>query len=66
VSITHPSSQRVPHSQTTYMGELYVDAGEKEKALTSLRKALKMYQEMGITGYWLARTEKALEKLKAQ
>jgi len=48
-----------------YLGELYADAGENEKALASLRRALEMYQEMGIEGYWVARTEKALDGLQA-
>jgi tetratricopeptide (TPR) repeat protein len=50
----------------TCLGELYADAGEKDKALASLRRALRMSKEMGMGGYWLARTEKALEKLKGQ
>ena len=47
-----------------YLGETYAIAGQKEKALASLKKARQMCQEMGMD-YWLARTEKALEKLKA-
>jgi class 3 adenylate cyclase/tetratricopeptide (TPR) repeat protein len=47
-----------------YLGELYADTGQKEKALEALNKAREMFQEMGMD-YWLARTEKALEKLKA-
>ena len=47
-----------------YLGELYADTGQKAKALASLKKARQMCQEMGMD-YWLARTEKALEKLKA-
>jgi class 3 adenylate cyclase/tetratricopeptide (TPR) repeat protein/ribosomal protein L40E len=48
-----------------YLGELYSDMGQKEKALASLKKARQMCQEMGMD-YWLARTEKALEKVKGQ
>ena len=44
-------------------GELYADVREKEKALSILRKGQEMCQEMGMD-YWLAETEKALEKLK--
>jgi len=45
------------------LGELYADSGQKEKALTTLRKAEGMFREMGMD-YWLAKTEKALERLK--
>jgi len=45
------------------LGETYAIAGQKEKALASLRRAHQMCQEMGMD-YYLARTEKALEKLK--
>ena len=44
-------------------GELYADAGQKEKALENLKKAEAMYQEMGMD-YWLARTKKLLEMVK--
>ena len=47
------------------LGETYAIAEQKEKALASLKRARQMCQEMGMD-YWLARTEKALEKLKAQ
>ena len=46
-----------------YLGELYADAGRKEKALKALRKAKRMFKEMGMD-YWLARTEKALERVQ--
>ena len=46
-----------------FLGETYAVAGQKEKALASLNKAHPMCQEMGMD-YYLARTEKALEKLK--
>jgi len=48
-----------------FLGETYAIAGQKAKALSSLNKAHQMCQEMGMD-YWLARTEKALEKLKEQ
>jgi tetratricopeptide (TPR) repeat protein len=41
------------------LGELYADAGQKEKALENLKRAEAMYQEMGMD-YWLARTKKVL------
>ncbi len=47
-----------------FLGELYADTGRKEEALIALQKAQGMFREMGID-YWLARTEKALEKLKS-
>ncbi len=46
-----------------YLGDLYTDSGQKEKASRALSKAKGMFQEMGMD-YWLARTEKALEKLQ--
>jgi hypothetical protein len=46
-----------------YLGETYAIVGQKEKALASLKKAREMGQDMGMD-YWLARTEKALEKLQ--
>jgi tetratricopeptide (TPR) repeat protein len=42
------------------LGELYADAGQKEKALENLKKAERMFQEMGMD-YWFARTKKLLE-----
>jgi tetratricopeptide (TPR) repeat protein len=45
------------------LGELYANAGQKEKALENLRKAEAMYQEMGMD-YWLARTRKFLEMVR--
>jgi class 3 adenylate cyclase/tetratricopeptide (TPR) repeat protein/energy-coupling factor transporter ATP-binding protein EcfA2 len=46
-----------------FLGELYADAGQKEKALENLKKAEAMYQEMGMD-YWLARTKELLEKIR--
>jgi tetratricopeptide (TPR) repeat protein len=46
-----------------FLGELYADAGQKEKALENLKKAEAMCQEMGIN-YWLARTKKLLKMLR--
>jgi tetratricopeptide (TPR) repeat protein len=45
-----------------YLGELYVKAGQKEKALENLRKAETLFQEMGMN-YWLAETRKFLAEL---
>ncbi len=45
------------------LGETYAIAGQNKKALATLNKARQMCQEMGMD-YYLARTEKALEKLK--
>jgi tetratricopeptide (TPR) repeat protein len=47
------------------LGETYAVAGQRQKALASLNKARRMCQEMGMD-YFLVRTEKALEKLKAR
>jgi class 3 adenylate cyclase len=46
-----------------WIGELYSDRGQKEKALENLKKAEAMYQEMGMD-YWLARTKKLLEVVR--
>ena len=46
-----------------FLGELYADAGQEERAISQLRKAKAMFQEMDMD-YWLAKTEKVLEKLK--
>ncbi len=45
-----------------YLGELYADMGQKEKALGSLRKAEQLFQEMGMD-YYLAKTQEVLRKL---
>jgi tetratricopeptide (TPR) repeat protein len=45
------------------LGEFYVDTGQRQKALETLEKAREMCQEMGMD-YWLAKTEKALERLQ--
>ena len=50
----------------TMLGEFYVDTGQRQKALETLERTQQMMQEMGVAGYWSARTQKALEKLKAQ
>jgi len=42
------------------LGELYLDARRKEKALENLKKAETMFQEMGMD-YYTVRTKKLLE-----
>lgn len=46
-----------------YLGELYADTGQTEKARETLNKAKGMFKEMGMD-YWLAKAEKALEALQ--
>jgi class 3 adenylate cyclase/tetratricopeptide (TPR) repeat protein len=46
-----------------FLGELYSNAGQKEKGLDNLKKAESMFQEMGIHN-WLARTKKVLETVQ--
>jgi class 3 adenylate cyclase/tetratricopeptide (TPR) repeat protein len=45
-----------------FLGELYANAGQKEKALETLKKAESMFQEMGMD-YWLDRTRKVSAEL---
>ena len=45
-----------------FLGELYLDAVEKEMAIKNLKKAEEMFQEMGMD-YWLARTQEVLAKV---
>jgi tetratricopeptide (TPR) repeat protein len=47
-----------------YLGELYADMGQKEKAMEILKKAEGMMQEMGMD-YWLRRTQEVLERVEA-
>jgi tetratricopeptide (TPR) repeat protein len=44
------------------LGELYANAGQKEKALENLRKGEAMFQEMGMD-YWLGEARKVLAEL---
>ncbi len=45
-----------------FLGELYADRGQTEKALENLKKAEGMFQRMGMD-YWLAKTQEVLGKL---
>ena len=45
-----------------YLGELYADTGQREKALENLKKAEAAFQAMGMD-YWLRRTEEVLERV---
>jgi class 3 adenylate cyclase/tetratricopeptide (TPR) repeat protein len=45
------------------LGELYMDAGRKEKALENLRRSEEMFSRMGMD-YHLARTKKLLEMIQ--
>ncbi len=46
-----------------FLGEIYANAGQKEKAIENLKKAETMFQEMGMD-YWLAQTRKLLEMVR--
>ena len=48
-----------------HLGEFFADAGRKEEARESLKKAEALYREMEVTpqSYWLKRTQEALAKL---
>jgi tetratricopeptide (TPR) repeat protein len=43
-----------------YLGEFYLDGGEKEKALENLKEAEGLFQEMEME-YWLDRARRHLE-----
>jgi tetratricopeptide (TPR) repeat protein len=45
-----------------FLGEFYLDTGEKEKAMETLKEAETMFQEMEMD-YWLAKTKKVMEIL---
>jgi tetratricopeptide (TPR) repeat protein len=45
-----------------FLGELYADTDQRERALEDLGKAQNMFQEMGMD-YWLAKTQEVLERL---
>jgi tetratricopeptide (TPR) repeat protein len=45
-----------------FLGELYADTGQKDKALETLKKAEKLFREMGMD-YWLVKTREVLERL---
>jgi len=48
-----------------YLGELYADTGQTEKAVATLNKANGMFREMGMD-YYVAKADKALEKLETR
>jgi len=45
-----------------YLGQLYLNGGEKEKALENIKKAEGMFQEMGMD-YWLGKAQVVLAAL---
>jgi class 3 adenylate cyclase/tetratricopeptide (TPR) repeat protein len=45
-----------------YLGELFADMGQQEKAVEALKKAEAMYHDMGMD-YWLRRTQSLLKKI---
>jgi len=45
-----------------YLGELYADIGQKDKAMETLKKAERMFKEMGMD-YWLIKTREILNRL---
>ena len=47
-----------------YLGELYADIGQGDKALENLRKAEAMFQDVGMD-YWLRRTQSVLYGLQS-
>jgi len=47
-----------------YLGELYADMGQREKALETLKKAESAFSKMGMD-YWLRRTQEVMAKLQS-
>ena len=45
-----------------FLGEIYADTGQREKALENLKKAEGMFKEMEMD-YWLAKTQEVLGRL---
>jgi hypothetical protein len=45
-----------------FLGELYADTGQHDKAVESLKNAGGMFREMGMD-YWLAKTDEVLKRL---
>jgi tetratricopeptide (TPR) repeat protein len=46
-----------------YLGELYADTGQREKALKTLKKAEAAFKEMGMD-YWLDKTQEVLKRVQ--
>jgi class 3 adenylate cyclase/tetratricopeptide (TPR) repeat protein len=46
-----------------FLGELYADMGQKQRALENLKRAQGMFGEMGMD-YWLRQTQTVLERLQ--
>jgi len=57
-------TNKKPHSAQGYLflEELYLDTGQREKALENLKKAEAMFKEMGMD-CWLAKTPEVLDRL---
>jgi len=43
-----------------YLGELYADSGQNDKALETLKTAKRLFREMGMN-YWLNKTQEVVE-----
>ncbi|KPJ54543.1 MAG: hypothetical protein AMJ37_00495 [Dehalococcoidia bacterium DG_18] len=64
IKITDEQQRKPMTSQGyLYLGELYADTNQKEKALKLLKKAETAFQEMGMD-YWLRRTQEVLERVQ--
>jgi predicted ATPase len=45
-----------------FLGEIYADTGQKDKALETLKNAESMFEEMGMD-YWIERTREVIQRL---
>jgi class 3 adenylate cyclase/tetratricopeptide (TPR) repeat protein len=62
LAILHDLKMKPDYAQgRMFLGELYMDTGEKEKAMENLKEAAAMFQEMGMN-YWLDRTQVILDR----
>ena len=48
-----------------WLGEVYAEAGRKEEAVTNLKKAEALFQEMGMD-HWLGKARKVLETVEEE
>ena len=64
LAILHNLETKPSYSQgRMFLGEFYLDIGDKEKAMENLKEAEARFQEMGME-YWLERTQEVLARIE--